>query len=242
MLTHPALWAAIDRLAQRHGLSVSGLAKRAGLDPTTFNPSKRTGRDGKPRWPSTESLAKVLGVTDTLPEHFLPECLLEETLFEESPPTPNSPRLVPKGRDMIPAARFGQTRQNPLFDENGFPQGDAWDEVLFSDPVDPSPLYALDMDDHTFAPIYRYGDRLILSPTADIRVGDRLVVCTAPCTLHIGELLRITARYWDIRVISPAPNANETQPQATNYGKDGDILTLDHTMGHWCARILWVRH
>ena len=51
---------ALDRLAARAKLSPSGLAKRSGLDPTTFNKSKRITPDGRPRWPSTESVAKAL--------------------------------------------------------------------------------------------------------------------------------------------------------------------------------------
>lgn len=65
MLTHEDIWRAIDRLAELNGYSPSGLAKKGGLDPTSFNKSKRFSRDGKPRWPSTESLSKVLGVTDS---------------------------------------------------------------------------------------------------------------------------------------------------------------------------------
>src|SRR5687767_15781797 len=63
MLQHADVWRGIDRLAAKHGLSASGLARRAGLDPTAFNPSKRITREGRPRWPSTESVAKVLTVT-----------------------------------------------------------------------------------------------------------------------------------------------------------------------------------
>ncbi len=63
MFTHDEIWKAIDALAQRHGYSPSGLAKKAGLDPTTFNKSKRTSAEGKPRWPSTESISKILSVT-----------------------------------------------------------------------------------------------------------------------------------------------------------------------------------
>jgi hypothetical protein len=36
-LTHARVWSAIDALAHRYGLSASGLAKRAALDPTSFN-------------------------------------------------------------------------------------------------------------------------------------------------------------------------------------------------------------
>ncbi len=46
-------------------LSPSGLAKKSGLDPTTFNKSKRITPDGRPRWPSTESVAKALDATNT---------------------------------------------------------------------------------------------------------------------------------------------------------------------------------
>ena len=60
---HDRLWAAIDAIAARHGLSASGLARRAGLDPTAFNRSKRRTADGRPRWPSTESIAKILQAT-----------------------------------------------------------------------------------------------------------------------------------------------------------------------------------
>jgi len=63
MLSHSQIWRAIDALAARHGMSPSGLAKQAGLDPTTFNKSKRGGDGGKLRWPSTESLSKVLAAT-----------------------------------------------------------------------------------------------------------------------------------------------------------------------------------
>ena len=63
MLSHETVWSAIDLLARRNGLTPSGLARQAGLDPTTFNPSKRTAADGRPRWPSMESIAKIIGAT-----------------------------------------------------------------------------------------------------------------------------------------------------------------------------------
>lgn len=65
MFTHDQIWQGIDRLAESRGYSPSGLAKLAGLDPTSFNKSKRLSPEGKPRWPSTESLSKVLAVTDS---------------------------------------------------------------------------------------------------------------------------------------------------------------------------------
>lgn len=63
MFTHEQIWTGIDRLASAFGYSPSGLAKKAGLDATSFNKSKRISPDGKPRWPSTESISKILAVT-----------------------------------------------------------------------------------------------------------------------------------------------------------------------------------
>lgn len=71
MFTHGQIWQGIDRLASSHGYSASGLAKLAGLDATSFNKSKRTSPEGKPRWPSTESLSKVLAVTNATMSDFV---------------------------------------------------------------------------------------------------------------------------------------------------------------------------
>ena len=57
---HLKIWSTIDTIAANNGLSVSALAKRSGLDATAFNKSKRTYPTGKRRWPSTESIAKIV--------------------------------------------------------------------------------------------------------------------------------------------------------------------------------------
>ncbi len=62
-MTHNGLWTAIESFARAHGVSCSALARMSGLDPTTFNKSKRFSPDGKPRWPSTQSIAKILEAT-----------------------------------------------------------------------------------------------------------------------------------------------------------------------------------
>src|ERR1700709_2020129 len=89
MFSHTDVWRAIGRMAVTFGYSASGLSKKAGLDPTTFNKSKRTGADGKPRWPSTESIAKVLAVTGTTMSDFM-------GLIEDAANTPGrATRIIP---------------------------------------------------------------------------------------------------------------------------------------------------
>src|SRR3981189_1286319 len=71
ILTHDQIWTALDRLAAASRLSSSGPARRSGLDPTTFNKSKRITSDGRERWPSTESVAKALAATNSSIDTFV---------------------------------------------------------------------------------------------------------------------------------------------------------------------------
>jgi phage repressor protein C with HTH and peptisase S24 domain len=116
MLRHGDVWRTIDRLAAKYGMSPSGLARRAGLDPTTFNKSKRVTKEGKKRWPSTESLAKVLTATGASLAEFV-------SLLDDNDATALAQR--------IPMAGFAQAGDEGLFDDAGHPVGSNWDEVLF---------------------------------------------------------------------------------------------------------------
>lgn len=90
MFNHSEMWNGIDRLANAFGYSPSGLAKKAGLDPTSFNKSKRISPDGKPRWPSTESLSKVLNVTGSTMSDFFALMQPEDNAMTGLPTTPLS--------------------------------------------------------------------------------------------------------------------------------------------------------
>lgn len=69
---HGALWAAIDELAANNGLTACGLARRSGLDLTTFNPSKRHHfHSDRPRFPTFETLNRVLCATNTTWPEFI---------------------------------------------------------------------------------------------------------------------------------------------------------------------------
>ena len=178
MLTHKGIWQAIDRLAEKYGYSASGLAKRAGLDPTTFNRSKRVSREGKPRWPSTESVAKVLDATGASLGELI--ALIDDGHGRGGP-------------FRIPVIRFSEAGKAGHFDRAGAPSGQGWDEVPFPDIDDPK-AYALEISGHGMAPIFRDGDVIVVSPAASIRRGDRVVVKTAKGEIIARQLARKTAR------------------------------------------------
>src|SRR5215475_1514705 len=116
MLTHAQIWTALDRLAARSRMSASGLAKRAGLDPTTFNKSKRITADGRARWPSTESIAKSLAATGATLQQFV-------ALISDG--------AQPRG-EAVPLISFAEAGALDRFDDNGFPAGgDGWDAIPF---------------------------------------------------------------------------------------------------------------
>lgn len=69
-MNHEQIWHAIDMFAKEHHMSCSGLAKCSGLDPTIFNKSKRFSKYEQPRWPSTNSIAKIISATNSTPQDF----------------------------------------------------------------------------------------------------------------------------------------------------------------------------
>src|SRR6201988_4624962 len=177
MLTHAQVWSAIDRLAARAGLSASGLARRAGLDPTTFNKSKRITASGRARWPSTESISKALAATGTSIETFV-------ALIQGGGAAPT--RAAPL-RGSAGAGAGG------YFDDGGFPAGTGWDEIAFP-AVDDTHAYALEVSGQSMEPAYRDGDVILVSPSAPIRRGDRVVVKTRGGEVMAKELKRMPAK------------------------------------------------
>ncbi len=177
MLKHADVWRAIDRLAAKHGMSASGLARRSGLDPTTFNKSKRITKEGKQRWPSTESVSKVLAATgDSLAE------------FVAQMGEDNASVLAQR----VPIIGYAQAGVNGHFDDAGYPTGHGWDEVLFPQ-IGDLHAFALEISGSSMEPIYRDGDTIVVSPGSGIRRGDRVVVRTHDGEVMAKELARQTA-------------------------------------------------
>lgn len=202
-MQHKDIWRGIDLLAAHHGLTPSGLAKRAGLDATAFNPSKRESADGRPRWPTTESLARVLDAVGSGFDDFA---------------------ALVEGRrgGSAPLIGFAQAGQDGFFDDAGFPAGSGWEEVRFPG-LGTEAVYALQISGDSMEPAYRAGDRIIVAPGADVKVGDRVVAKTVNGEVMAKVLAKRTARTVELASLNPAYDPREFKPS--------EIA--------WIARILW---
>lgn len=207
MLRHSDIWRAIDHLAREHGMSASGLARRAGLDPTTFNKSKRTTREGKLRWPSTESISKILDATNANIGEFLS--------YINDDFNSNIYRNVP-------VIGYAQAGSEGFFDDAGYPTGAGWDEIPFPDVGDPH-AYALEISGESMEPVYRDGDIVIVSPHANFRRGDRVVLKTRAGEVMAKLLRRSTAHKYELKSLNP----------------EHEDRTLAVEDVEWIARITW---
>ncbi|MBI4921972.1 MAG: helix-turn-helix transcriptional regulator [Devosia nanyangense] len=210
MLSHSAIWDAIDSLATRHGFTASGLAKLAGLDATAFNRSKRVSRDGRERWPSTESIAKLLEATGESFDAFLSS----GGAYLQAASQP--------GGATVPLLGLAQAGAGGFFDAAGFPAGEGWDEVRLPGPGEGG-IYALEVTGDSMLPLYRDGDRIVVSPSEQVRRGDRVVVKTRDGEVMAKILARQTANVVELHSLNPAhaPRLIDTK----------DV--------EWIARIIW---
>jgi phage repressor protein C with HTH and peptisase S24 domain len=186
ILTHAQVWGALDRLAERAGISPSGLAKRSGLDPTTFNKSKRITADGRERWPSTESVSKALAATNSSIEIFV-------QLIGDGA----------RGLQSVPLLALAQAGSGGHFDDSGFPAGRGWGEVTLPQASDEH-VYALEISGDAMKPAYRDGDIIVVSPRTPIRRGDRVVLKTSDGEVMVKELKRRTTKTLELASLNPA--------------------------------------
>jgi phage repressor protein C with HTH and peptisase S24 domain len=206
MLTHNQIWTALDRLAARAKLSPSGLAKKAGLDPTTFNKSKRITPEGRPRWPSTESVSKALTATGTKVDTFV------SLILDSGKPVAHA----------VPLIGFAEAGAGGYFDDGGFPVGKGWEEIAFPS-VNDEHAYALKISGDSMKPAYRAGDVILVSPAAQVRKGDRVVVKTKDGEVMVKELKRKTVKQIELKSL----NAEH---------RDRTLAMHDVV---WIARIVW---
>jgi phage repressor protein C with HTH and peptisase S24 domain len=212
-MRHEDIWRAIDTLAAERGLSASGLARRAGLNATTFNQSKRATPDGRARWPSTESVSKVLGAADATLEEFA-------TLVSGARALPAGARPTTR---RLPMIAMSQAALPGFFDEAGYPSGKEWDEAGLPEVSDPH-AYVIEVGGDALEPVYRDGDMLVVSPLAPIRRGDRVVLKDKKGRVMVRQLARRSPRAIDARSLNPARSDIRLETEA--------IL--------WMHRIVWV--
>ena len=122
----------------------------------------------------------------------------------------------------MPLLGLAQAGAGGFFDSAGFPAGQGWDEIVLPTPDD-SGIYALEVTGDSMEPLYREGDRIVVSPTEQVRRGDRVVVKTRDGEVMAKILARQTAKQIELQSINPA------------YGpRIFDLSDLE-----WVARIIW---
>ncbi len=236
MFSHNQVWSAIDALAQQKDMSVSRLARNAGLDPTTFNKSKRTAGGGRQRWPSTESLSKIMEATGTSIDDFLALIRGDDVEFASEYSALagggggggggggfSDADLAPyQHPNSVPLLGLAQAGAGGFFDDAGLPLGEGWDAVDFPR-SDSGPIYALEISGDSMMPLYRDGDRIIVSPDASVRRGDRVVVRTHDGEVMAKVLARQTATLIELASLNP-----------THENRTLELVNVD-----WIARIVW---
>lgn len=186
-MKYEQVWDAVDKLASINGLSPSGLAKKAGLDATTFNKSKRIRPDGKKRWPSLDSINKLLETCNVT--------------FEQLYSLGGNDEYVSLN-NTIPYIAFSNLLNFDAFEKNQLNTSN-WDKVRFPDSADN--VYAIDLNSEAFLPLYRSGTMLVVSKNSEIRRNDRIVILLRSGSILIHEFIHRTAKTLEVK----NPNSNE---------------------------------
>ena len=168
------------------------------------------------RWPSTESIAKVLDATGTTMEEFL------GLMRPGALPTDLTKGALPHS---IPLLGITQAGAGGFFDDGGYPVGQGWDVVEFPAPsAQKASVFALEVQGDSMMPLYRNHDVLIVELGAQIRRHDRVVVKTRGSEV----MAKVVASKGDKSIELMSLN-----PEHPNR-------TIDLADVEWMARILWV--
>ena len=157
-MKYETVWSAVDNLAESLGLTVSGLAKKSGLDSTTFNKSKRIRPDGNKRWPSLDSINKVLEYCNITFEEF----------YNYGNNYDGHSNV-----QTIPFARLSNCLISIMPDGNA-PDTSQWEKMAF--PIRMNGAYALEVDTTEYDPTYKKGTTILVQKNSKIRHGDRIAI------------------------------------------------------------------
>ena len=128
----------------------------------------------------------------------------------------------PPKRKQIPLLGLARAGKGGFFDDSGFPAGNGWDEIDVPGVTD-NTAYALEITGDSMLPVYREGDTIIVSPSATVRKGDRVVVKTTDGQVMAKIMQRQTAKNVEL----------------ASFNKAHDTKTLDMKDVDWMARIIW---
>ena len=156
MLSHDRVWAAIDALAARYSLSASGLAKRAGLDSTAFNKSKRlsVGRA------AALALDRIAGQ-----DHRGDQLFARRIHRRWSKAAPRPPQAAADAAPTRAAARLCPGRRRRLLRRCRLSGRPGLGPGRAAGAADEG-SYALQVQGDSMLPLYRNGDVLIVEPGA----------------------------------------------------------------------------
>lgn len=172
-MKYEQVWEAVDKLAKINGLTPSGLAKKAGLDSTTFNKSKRIRPDGKNRWPSLDSINKIIEACNIGFEQFY-------NLADNSAAT--------ETQNSIPYIKFSKLINNQI--EDAKLATSEWNRIRFPETI--CNLYSIDVDTNSYEPYFRKNTTIIVNQNSEIRKGDRIVILLDDGRVLINEFIRRT--------------------------------------------------
>lgn len=214
MLTHHQIWSAIDALALRSDLTPSGLAKLAGLDPTTFNKSKRKTAEGKERWPSTESIAKILEVTDNTIEDFA--VLISSTQSKQMERLQHLPMI--SSDQVLHFDTIPSSAPTPHTEIDTIPLADLVSKDSF----------VLEVEGHILEPYFFEGTLLIISPLSssllsNLRPNDLMVFKSNTKSLNVGYFVRKTVKVLELK----------------KHSQDDQITSHALSEIQWMGRVLW---
>lgn len=250
MIRPEEVWQALDALALERGLTPSGLARAAGLDATTFNPSRRVGANGAVRWPAMNSLLRALAVLRVSLGTFGHQLERDDGAGD---------RLQTAQRmRSLPLSRLGG---RGLFDESGHPTGLEWEETALPGAA-PVGAYAVRIDTDRMEPIVREGSSLVVMPDLPPRWSDRVVLICPEAEPVVGiwdglqppGILPFGGNPTALRNTNSSPAAGlssldaplppspaEEEEAVSDEAETPDrVYVPEHTEGLWVQRIIMV--
>lgn len=242
MIRPDDLWEVLDALALEQGLTPSGLARAAGLDPTTFNPSRRIGPQGEMRWMALPTLLRALDVLKISPANFI------RRLEGEGRGQGAAPVRRLRG---LPLSRL---RGNGLFDSAGHPTGVLWENVTLPCAVT-GDAYAVRVDTDALEPLLRESCSLVMMPDMPPRRSDRVLLMQPDFEPVLGILVEnpdlsaleggsrwavqsFTASALLLRGVKTSPVDEERLAGPDSSAKDALVPVPEGKAGVWLHRVV----